>query len=112
MLLCALSSWLKGSDSAAPFRGHVRPVGAIDVGPKMEPPQQQVMYDLVGFLVWAGGNEASSARFRTYSSAPCGTWYCFMTSMINSIPVDHASQAALLPQRLPDLLMEGCGCSV
>ncbi|KAL0052524.1 hypothetical protein WJX82_003403 [Trebouxia sp. C0006] len=55
MLLCALSSWLKGSDSAAPFRGQVRPVGAIDVGPKMEPPQQQVMYDLVGFLGNAGG---------------------------------------------------------
>ena len=53
------------------------PVGAINVGPRMEPPQQQVMYDLVGFLVWAGGNEVSSARFRTYASAPSGTWYCF-----------------------------------
>ena len=32
--------------------------------------------------------------------------------MFNRYAVDHASQAALLPQRLPDLLMEGCGCSV
>jgi len=75
MLLCAQPAC--SIYSTAQFCGQVRPVGAINVGARMEPPQQQVMYDLVGFLVWAGGNEVSSARFRTYASAPSGTWYCF-----------------------------------
>ena len=43
------------SDNLAHFCGEVRPVGSINLGPKMEPPQEMVMYDLV-----ASGEEAAT----------------------------------------------------
>jgi len=60
-------------DSTAPLCGQVRPVGAINVGPGMDPTQEEVMYDLVGFMLWTGGNEVNSARFVTCATAPTGT---------------------------------------
>lgn len=30
----------------------VRPVGAVNLGPRVEPPQEMVMYDLAAFIVW------------------------------------------------------------
>jgi len=43
----------------------------------MGPPQEMVMYDLVAFLVWRGGNHLHSTQFATYASAPSGSWVCF-----------------------------------
>lgn len=64
------------SDSLAHFCAQVRPVGAIKLGPRMEPPQEMVMYDLMAFIVWRGGNHLHSARFATYASTASGTWVC------------------------------------
>jgi len=48
-------------------------VRAINGDSRMHPTQEEVMYDLVGFMLWTGGNEVNSARFVTCASAPTGT---------------------------------------
>ncbi len=83
----------------------------------MEPPQQEVMYDLVGFLVWTGGNEVSSARFKTYANAPSGTASASTKARIfNRYAIGHAGQAApviSVPASQPSRRAhEGCGCVV
>ncbi|KAL0053025.1 hypothetical protein WJX82_011603 [Trebouxia sp. C0006] len=55
----------------------VKPLATINVGPRMNLPQQEVMYDLVGFVVRTGGSELSKARFKTLASAPSGRWFLF-----------------------------------
>jgi hypothetical protein len=75
--MCYSACLLLVSDSLAHFCGQVRPVGAINLDPRMGPPQEMVMYDLVAFLVWRGGNHLHSTQFATYASAPSGSWVCF-----------------------------------
>ncbi|KAL0036464.1 hypothetical protein WJX77_008797 [Trebouxia sp. C0004] len=62
-----------------------RPVGAINVGPKTEPPQE---YDLVAFR--RGSNRLCVAPFCTYASAPSKLWSCFNESWY---AVDDSGQA-------------------
>ena len=77
--VCAYApfSWLAASDSTAQFCCQVKPLATINVGPRMNLPQQEVMYDLVGFVVRTGGSELSKARFKTFASAPSGRWFLF-----------------------------------
>ena len=106
----ALFSWLAASDSTAQFCCQVKPLAAINVGPRMHPPQQEVMYDLVGFVVRTGASELSKARFKTFASAPSGRWFLFDEGEdVERYAFDHVGQAApgialLLPQSPLDLL--------
>ncbi len=53
------------------------------------------MYDLVGFMVWAGGKQLHSS-FSTYASAPSGTWFCFNKGQVEALKwyaVDDSGQA-------------------
>ena len=99
------------SDSLAHFCAQVRPAGAVNLGVRMKPPQEMVMYDLMAFIVWRGSYHLHSSQFATYASTASGSWVCFSARrreqgiffiMLIRLPL-AVHNFTFLPQSLSDL---------